>query len=70
MPPAHSLGDFNMGSAKQEFEAEQEKRRHTDENCNRCSRELTKDELEFVENFGGEKFCEDCRAIQAKMEKE
>ena len=59
-----------MGKAKQEFEAEQEKRRHTGEYCEICGEELTQDELDYYNKFGGQKLCERCRAIQAKMEKE
>ena len=59
-----------MGMAKEDFEAEQERRRHTGEYCVVCREELTQDDLDYIEKFGGEKLCEVHRKEQENLQKQ
>ena len=56
--------------AKKELEEKEYKFFHTGQICELCGEELTKDELDYIEKFGGPKICEHCRNIQNKMDKE
>ena len=59
-----------MGMAKKDFERQEEEQMHSGQFCTRCGSELTKDEIEYNENWGIKDLCSDCRSTWEAIQKE
>ena len=59
-----------MGMAKKDVERQEAEQMQSEQCCIRCGRKLTKDEIEYNENWGTKDLCSDCRSTWEAIQKE
>jgi len=59
-----------MGMVKKDLERQEEEQMHSEQNCECCGDELTKDDVEYNKLWGEMKLCQKCRTKYERLEKE